>query len=91
MNYTTNIYLIWELKINSREKSILIKEKGVYGKRLWRRLARCACVGVPRIKKGVYGVSPYKKKEASDNKGEGKAGGFFVGVFIFIFFLGFLF
>ena len=24
--------------------------KGVYGKRLWRRLARIACVGVPRTR-----------------------------------------
>jgi hypothetical protein len=75
MDYTTNIYLIWELKINSREKKYFNKtkrslrqaphskvglpvkkkeasdnkgrENGVYGKRLWRRLARCACVGVP--------------------------------------------
>jgi hypothetical protein len=78
MDYTTNIYLIWELKINSREKKYFNKRKrGV-------RQAPMAQVSTLCVR-----WCPRKKKEASDNKGR-ENGGIFNWVLIFIFFAGFL-
>jgi len=75
MDYTTNIYLIWELKINSREKKYFNKTKRGLRQAPMAQVSTLCVRWCPRKKKetsdnkgrenGVYGVSPY-------NKGRGK-------------------
>jgi len=66
------------------------QKKGVYGQAPMAQVSTHSVRWCPRLKRGFTGVSPVQKKKKQAMTEGRKAWGIFVGVFIFLFLLGFL-